>query len=161
MTDETWSEAVSLADDPTVRDLLQEVCSITNMGFAAVARVTEDRWIVCQVVDRIDFGLEPGGELAIKSTICNEIRESGQAVVIDHVGGSDEWRSHPVPMLYGFESYISLPVVLDDGTFFGTLCAIDPEPRKLESRQFVTVMQDFAARIARVVQGKRNAIPQA
>ncbi|WP_325049484.1 MULTISPECIES: GAF domain-containing protein [Sphingomonas] len=44
------------------------------------------------------------------------------------------WNSHPAPALYGFKSYVSLPIILSDGTFFGTLCAIDPHPRKLRGR---------------------------
>ena len=55
-------------------------CRSTGMGFAAVARVTDDRWIACEVLDAIGFGLTPGGELAVKTTICDEIRDSREAV---------------------------------------------------------------------------------
>ena len=41
---------------PTILDV---VCRTTGMRFAAVARVTEDRWIACSVLDEIDFGLGP------------------------------------------------------------------------------------------------------
>lgn len=115
---------------PGIDELLREVCALTGMGFAAVARVTDTHWVACQVVDRIGFGLEPGGELDLKTTICDEIRQSGQAVVIDHVGDAPEWRTHHIPALYGFESYISIPIVRSDG-FYGTLCAIDPEPSRV------------------------------
>ena len=43
--------------------ILEVVCRSTGMGFAAVARVTEQRWICCAVRDEIAFGLTPGGEL--------------------------------------------------------------------------------------------------
>ena len=96
------------------------------MGFSAVARVTEKRWIACLVEDRIDFGLDPGDELKIHETICDEIRDSGEAVVFDDASDDIKWSRHPVPVIYGFKSYCSFPVYLDDGSFFGTLCAIDP-----------------------------------
>ena len=67
---------------PTILDI---VCRTTGMRFAAVARVTEDRWIACSVRDDINFGLKPGGELKVETTICHEIRQSGEAVIIDHV----------------------------------------------------------------------------
>lgn len=35
-------------------------------AFVAVARVTEDRWVACKVLDSIDFGLEEGGELVFE-----------------------------------------------------------------------------------------------
>jgi hypothetical protein len=59
-----------------VSTILDVVCRSTGMGFAAVARVSEERWIACQVLDNIHFGLEPGGELKVESTICHEIRQN-------------------------------------------------------------------------------------
>ena len=49
----------------------------------------------------------------------------GEAVVINHVAEDPDYRNHHTPLQYGFQSYISMPIVLRDGTFFGTLCAID------------------------------------
>ena len=37
--------------------------------------------------------------------------------------------------MYGFKSYISFPIILQTGEFFGTLCAIDPNPVDLENIQ--------------------------
>lgn len=133
---------------PSVEQMLREVCRITGMGFAAVARVTSDRWIACQLIDKIGFGLNPGDELEIKTTICDEIRESGRGVFIDHVASDESWRIHHTPALYGFQSYVSVPIVLDDGSFFGTLCAIDPEPRAWPLAPIVPAIEAFALRIA-------------
>ena len=70
---------------PTVPTILDVVCRTTSMGFAAVARVTGDKWVACSVRDDIAFGLRPGGELRIETTICNEIREHREPVVINNV----------------------------------------------------------------------------
>jgi GAF domain-containing protein len=158
--DEIAQQSVSFGDNSRIRAILQTVCDMTGMGFAAVSRVTETRWIACQVLDKIGFGLEPGEELDLKTTICDEIREGGKLVVIDHVGADANWRTHHTPMMYGFESYVSIPIVLDDGSFFGTLCAIDPEPRALTSGNVVTKMQAFAAEVATLVTGTRTDIEQ-
>ncbi len=119
---------------PTILDV---VCRISGMGFAAVARVTEDRWVACRVKDGIAFGLEPGGELEVASTICHEIRQSRAPVVIEHVAEDAAYCDHPTPARYGFQSYVSMPIVLPDGTFFGTLCAIDPKPAHLDRPEVV------------------------
>ena len=118
------------------------------MGFAAVARVTEDRWICCAVRDEIAFGLTPGGELKVETTICHEIRQSGEAVVIDHVSEDAAFCGHHTPAQYGFQSYISMPIVLADGTFFGTLCAIDPRPARLNTPETIGMFKLFAELIA-------------
>ena len=63
---ELKSEAIALGRDDRLSDILRYICDTTGMGFAAVARVTEERWIACLVEDRIDFGLDAGGELKIR-----------------------------------------------------------------------------------------------
>ena len=118
-----------------VSRILEVVCRTTGMGFSAVARVTEDRWICCAVRDEISFGIAPGGELKVQTTICNEIRYSLQPVVIDNVDSDEVFCDHPTPALYGFKSYISLPIVLANGHMFGTLCAIDPRPARINTPQ--------------------------
>ena len=127
-----------------VRSVLEVVCRTTGMGFAAVARVTEDRWIACAVRDEIGFGLRPGGELPVASTICNEIRQTGCLVAIDEVATDETFRDHPTATKYGLQSYISVPLRLPDGRLFGTLCAIDPRPARVNNVETIGMFQLFA-----------------
>ncbi|MBC9033113.1 GAF domain-containing protein [Sphingomonas sp. JC676] len=156
MTDSFRADIAAVHDIPGIREMLEQVCTLTGMGFAAVARVTGERWVACQVLDKIEFGLHPGDELEIKTTICDEIRASGKGVFIDHVGSDPHWRTHPVPALYGFESYVSLPIVLEDGSFFGTLCAIDPAQRTRSLAEVVGQLQEFARTIGQALDGLRR-----
>jgi signal transduction histidine kinase len=139
-------EAVGRID--AVPSILEVVCRTTGMGFAAVARVTEDRWVACSVRDEIQFGLQPGGELEVETTLCNEIRDSGEEIVIDDVPNDAEYCGHHTPARYGFRSYISIPIRLKDGSFFGTLCAIDPKPARLKTPETVSMFKLFADLIA-------------
>ncbi len=144
-----------LGEDEGLHAILREVCDLTQMGFAAVARVTEERWIAVQVLDRIEFGLNPGEELEIKTTICNEIRECGREIVIDDVAGHAQWRTHHTPMLYGFRSYASFPLSLPDGNFFGTLCAIDPKTRtSLKGPEVIAALEACARRVETILATK-------
>ena len=138
-------ETISRID--VVPMILEVVCRTTGMGFAAVARVTEDHWVACAVRDEIAFGLTPGGELAVGTTICNEIRQSGQAVAIDHVAQDADFHGHPTPAQYGFQSYISQPI-FREGRFFGTLCAIDPKPARVSNPEVMGMFKLFADLIA-------------
>lgn len=133
---------------PIVSTMLDVICRTTGMGFSAIARVTEDRWITCSVRDDIGFGLKPGDELELKTTICDEIRQSGKAVIIDHVSNDAHFKDHHTPAMYGFESYISIPVFRKDGTFFGTLCAIDPNPHEVSNPAVTGMFYLFAELIA-------------
>jgi signal transduction histidine kinase len=124
--------------------ILEVICRSTGMGFAAVARVTEERWIACAVRDQVSFGLQPGGELEVRTTICDEIRDSDRRVVIDHVQTDPQFCTHHTPARYGFQSYISVPLRYPDGRFFGTLCAIDPQPARLNNAETIGMFEMFA-----------------
>ncbi|MCK1474573.1 GAF domain-containing sensor histidine kinase [Bradyrhizobium sp. 197] len=131
-----------------VSTILDVVSRTTGMGFTAVARVTEDRWITCASRDELAFGLKPGDELKVETTICHEIRQSREAVVIENVSEDAGYFKHHTPAQYGFQSYISVPIILPDGSFFGTLCAIDPKPRKLRTPEVIGMFKLFAELIA-------------
>lgn len=133
---------------PAVAHILEIVCRTTGMGFSAVARVTSDTWTACAIHDEINFGLAVGGELKLETTICNEIRQHKQAVIIDHVAEDPNFADHHTPLMYGFQSYISVPITLKNGTFFGTLCAIDPKPAKLKNPTVTGMFTMFADLIA-------------
>ncbi|HEU0137240.1 MAG TPA: ATP-binding protein [Flavobacterium sp.] len=132
---------------PIIQELLDVVCDTTGLGFAAVARVTEDRWITCTISGHFDYGLKPGDELELKTTLCDSVRRNGQAIVIDHVTEDKEYCTHPTPKLYGFESYISVPIVRKDGSF-GTLCALDPKPNHLMTPRIINMFHLFAELIS-------------
>ena len=139
-------EAVARID--AVPFILDVLCRSTGMGFAAVARVTDDRWIACQVRDQIAFGLRPGGELSVGSTICREVRSKRTPVAIDHVTLDEVFCGHPTPAMYGFQSYVSMPIVRRNGDVFGTLCAIDPRPAKINTPEIIGTFRLFAELIA-------------
>lgn len=131
-----------------VPTILQAVAHTTGLRFAAVARVTDTSWTACAVYDHIGFGLEPGGELVLESTICNEIRQHHQPVIFGHASNHPQFAHHPVPKMYGFESYVSIPIFRQNGEFFGTLCALDPLPAKLDDPNIVRTLELFAQLIA-------------
>ncbi|KPW15522.1 Sensor histidine kinase [Pseudomonas cannabina pv. alisalensis] len=136
--------------------ILQVITESTGLGFAAIARVTESSWTACAVRDNLNFGLEPGGELELTSTICHEIRSSHQPVVIDHVAQDALFCEHHTPRLYNFQSYISVPVFLTDGSFFGTICALDPKPAKLNGTPIQAMMVSFARLLALQIEAEES-----
>ena len=144
MAEDFGKDIAAVARVEAVPTILDVVCRVTGMGFAAIARVTSERWIACAVKDDIAFGLQPGGELKVETTICHEVRQSREPVVIDHVAEDAAYCGHPTPAMYGFQSYISMPIVLPDGSLFGTLCAIDPRPARLNTPAVIGMFKLFA-----------------
>lgn len=139
-------EAIARLD--TVQAILEVCLRATGMGYGVIAHVTEDRWLACAVLDEIDFGLGVGGELPIKSTLCNEVRQRQEVIAFDHASADPAWRDHHTPKAYGLESYIAVPITLANGEFFGTLCAIDPAPAPASAPSTVKMFELFAKLIA-------------
>ena len=127
-----------------VRQILEVVCRTTGMRFSAVARVTDSHWVACAVNDEIEFGLKPGSELEIEATFCNQVRLSENEIVFDNAAQNPMFREHPTPQMYGFQSYVSVPIRLPDGRFFGTLCALDPDPAHVENAHTIGMFRLFA-----------------
>lgn len=132
----------------SVSSILATLLEVTGLGFGAIARVTETAWTACAVLDRIGFGLPVGGQLEVATTFCSEIRASGQAIVIDKASEDAIYRQHPTPKLYGFESYIAVPIVLRSGEVFGTICALDPKPARLSDPKTLKMLELFAELVA-------------
>ena len=130
--------------------VLQVIGELTGLRFAAVARVIDNTWIACAVLDRLDFGVRVGDELQLVSTLSDEIRRGQQSVVIDKVSEDPLCRDHP------FESYIAVPVFRTDGRFFGTLCALDPDPAPLKSSTIQSTMESFARMLALQIEADEN-----
>jgi hypothetical protein len=49
---------------------------------------------------KIQFGLKTGGKLKVETTICHEVRDHREAVVIDHVAENEAYCGHSTPALY-------------------------------------------------------------
>ncbi|MBK1839170.1 GAF domain-containing sensor histidine kinase [Azospirillum sp. YIM B02556] len=141
----TVGKIAGIAAVPTILDV---VLRMTGMGFAAVARVTETRWVACQVLDPLGFGLKPGDELPVESTLCTEVRSDRRTIVFEDAAADPRYRDHHTPRIYGLRSYISEPIILADGEFWGTLCAIDPNPTKIDDPEVLGAFRLFAELIA-------------
>ncbi|MCQ4257067.1 GAF domain-containing sensor histidine kinase [Stutzerimonas stutzeri] len=124
--------------------ILQVISDTTGLRFAAVARVTDDSWTACAVLDRIDFGMQVGSELDVATTLCHEIYASHETIVISKVSEDERYCDHHTPKIYGFESYVSSPVFRTDGSFFGTVCALDPHPANLPEGTTRAMIESFA-----------------
>lgn len=132
-----------------VPTLLRVVAETTGMRFVCIARVDDDSWTTCAVHDQLGFGLHPGDTLDLATTLCNEVRAGDKLIVMDKASTDPVYCTHPTPTMYGFESYISVPVYRPNGDFFGTLCALDPEPKPVSDAKVVDSLVLFADLISR------------
>jgi len=141
-------DVIAIQSIGAIPTILEAVAAITGLRFVCVARVTQDSWTTCAVLDQLNFGLKPGDGLDITTTLCEEVRDTNKSVIIDHVNEDDKYRNHHTPRIYGFQSYISVPLSRKDGEYFGTLCALDPLPAKLSNTATIASMNMFCELIS-------------
>ena len=149
-------DIAAIARIEAVPRLLKVLCETTGMGFAAVARVTDTQWVACAVEDRVSFGLTPGGELPVASTLCHDVRAADEAIFIDHASQDPVFCTHHTPRMYRIESYASVPIKLSDGEYFGNLCAIDAQPHRMREPKVIAMFELFAQLIALQLESDRQ-----
>ena len=120
----------------TVGVALKVLRRSTGLRIAVVARVTDQSWTACAVLDEAGFGLLPGDELDVRTTFCSVVQGTVAPLLINHASTDPRFTEHPAPRLYGIESYIAVPLNRRDGSYFGALCALDPQPAALTTESF-------------------------
>jgi signal transduction histidine kinase len=138
----------AIARISSVPSILRVVSEMTGLRFVTIARVTKESWTACAVLDKIDFGLGVGGELDVTTTLCSEVRDCRRPIVIDQATADARYRDHRTPKMYGFESYIAVPIFRASGEYFGNLCALDPLPAKVSEPKVVSMLELFAQLIS-------------
>ena len=156
MAQGTTDDIATINRISAVPAILQVVTEMTGMRFAAVARVTQTTWTACAVLDKLGFGLQPGGELDLVSTLCFESMNSHLPIIIDNASADPLYQHHHTPKIYSFESYITIPIWRTDGSFFGTLCALDPEPANLRNSTIQSTMESFARLLSLQIDTEEN-----
>ena len=131
-----------------VPTILSTVAATTGLGFVCIAHVTKDSWTTCAVLDKLNFGLKVGDGLDVTTTLCEEVRDTGHAIIIDSVKDDAHYHDHHTPRMYGFQSYFSIPIFRPNGDYFGTLCGLDPNPANLSNPTTVASMTLFAQLIS-------------
>jgi hypothetical protein len=130
---------------PTVLKVISET---TGLRLALVAKVTDDAWTACAALDRMEFGLTAGDQLDVATTLCREVRSTGEPIIIEHASQEASYCGHPTPRLYGLESYIAVPIFRPGGEYFGNVCALDSRPARLRDGKTLAMMNLFAELIS-------------
>ena len=136
--------------------ILELVSDLTALRFVCVARVTDTSWTACAVLDKLGFGLRPGDQLELATTLCREVRNEGRAIVIDQASKDEHYCNHPTPQIYGFESYFSMPLHTSTGEYFGTLCGLDKVPARLSEPKTTRSLELLAQMISRQLQTEQT-----
>ncbi len=125
--------------------ILEIACHVAGMRFAAVAHVTPAGWTACAVRDALGTGVRPGTRLEPEAMLCGMVSRDLRPRLVENLDAAGT-RAALGGLRLG--SCVSVPIVLADGSVFGTLCAADPEACEVEPRRILSAFELFTALIA-------------
>lgn len=110
---------------------------VENTGaFAAMVNLVGDRRMYfagCAARTDLDPGdptlfADPGREMDLDHGFCPHVVARRKALVLDDVYAYPRFAGNPVVDEIGVRAYLGAPLIDDDGTVLGTVCAVDPSP---------------------------------
>jgi signal transduction histidine kinase len=129
-----------------VPTLFEVLCELTGMRLAMVVHVSAEVQTVCAVLDRLQLGISPGGPLALKTNLHPYHQASRTPILIERASADPLDTDRQAP--FQVQSYVSVPIFLPGGSYFGILCALDPKPANLAQPFILSTFKRFAALIA-------------
>lgn len=98
------------------------------MGLWMVTRVDGEDWIVLTSEDH-GYAVSPGDVFAWSDSFCSRMVEELGPRIAPASDDVPAYREAPIGRQVPIGSYIGVPLHGGEGELFGTLCAIDPQPR--------------------------------
>ena len=147
-SDDASQAVTAIGHIEAVPTLLEALCEVTGMRVAMVAHVDGEVWTVCAVRDALDLGIIAGSPLALRTNVDLESLASRTPLVIERAGSDAHYSADEPQGLFQVESYVSVPIFLPAGSYFGVLCALDPRRANVAQPYVLSLFKRFATIIA-------------
>jgi diguanylate cyclase (GGDEF)-like protein len=107
-----------------------------RLGFKLwmVTRTDGQDWIVLFADDH-GYGVKPGQSYHWAETLCSRMVDGKGPHIAPDVASVPAYAEAPIAQQIAVGAYVGVPLRRADGTLFGTLCAIDPEPQPERIRE--------------------------
>jgi diguanylate cyclase (GGDEF)-like protein len=101
-----------------------------RLGFKLwmITRTDGKDWIVLFADDH-GYGVKAGQVYSWAETLCSRMVEGQGPHIAPDVASEPAYAKSPITDKIAVGAYVGVPLRRADGTLFGTLCAIDPEPQ--------------------------------
>ncbi|WP_431437382.1 sensor domain-containing diguanylate cyclase [Acinetobacter lwoffii] len=93
-----------------------------------ITRTEGDDWIVLLSEDN-GYNVKPGQVFHWADSFCSHMVQSNMPRIAPYSPDIQVYADAPINHLVSIKAYIGQPLYKEDGSLFGTLCAIDPEPQ--------------------------------
>ncbi len=121
------------------------------MNLWMVTRVEGDRWVVLLANDDC-YGIKSMDCFNWSDSFCSRMVRGDGPMIAPNANEVPAYRDAPIAARLQIGSYIGIPLTRKDNSLFGTLCAIDPDPRDAGLCEHQSLVEDFARAISGLLQ---------
>jgi diguanylate cyclase (GGDEF)-like protein len=114
--------------DSAARSVLSYLHQHLGFQLWMVTRTEGEDWIMLQVEDH-GYGVAEGSVFCWSDSFCSRMVKGDGPRIAPQANSVPAYIEAPIGKQVSIGAYVGIPIVLSDGSLFGTLCAIDPEPQ--------------------------------
>lgn len=135
--------------------LLQQRCGMTLW---MITQTDGENWIVLDAEDR-GYGVKEGDRFAWSDSYCARMVQGAAPRCAPNAEEVPAYAEAPINEQVEIKSYVGVPLCYGDGSLFGTLCAIAPEPQPAQLVNDLPMIELMASMLsALLVAEKRVSI---
>ncbi|WP_456276072.1 GAF domain-containing SpoIIE family protein phosphatase [Bacillus sp. AK128] len=134
----------------------QQVFQLLNETVPArtffIATTSNEQFTILEMFNHEGGCTIPDGfSASLEKSYCSMVVKAAKPLLISDTAESHLVRDMDVTSVFSIGSYLGVPIFLDNGKIFGTLCALDPMPNQLEDRH-TKILEGFAKLIANSIE---------
>lgn len=118
-----------------------------------ITRVEGKDWIVLQSEDH-SYGVKPGQVFKWADSFCSHMVKGKAPKIAPRSEDIPLYSSAPISQQVSIKSYIGQPILNEDGSLFGTLCAIDPHPKPETIVQDIEIIELLGNLLSKILQAE-------
>ena len=114
--------------ESSCRSVLALLHDRTHFDMWMMTETVDDDWTVLYTKNR-SYAVEEGAVLRWSDSFCSRMVDGQGPRVVPTVEAVDCYVNAPIRQQVPIGAYMGVPLNYSDGRLFGTLCAIDPQPK--------------------------------
>lgn len=141
-----------------LRDLLRNLRVLLDMNIAFVAEFVEGRKVYRHIDHALDseVSVQSGDSAPLEVTLCQRVVDGRLPEHLADTRSRPEMKDLAAVKAMNIGAYLSTPVVLKDGSIYGTLCCISHAPRSALGSKQVDALRYVAGIIAKELEKRRS-----
>ncbi len=143
--------------DRALRAILRAARVHLGMQVGFVSEFTETHRVFRSVDAAVPTPVRPGGGDPLEETYCQRVVDGRLPPLIRDARAEPAAAELPVTAALPVGAHVSVPIVLSDGTVYGTFCCFSSSPDHSLTQRDLAVMRAFAEVAAGLIERERDA----